>query len=129
MNIIINNSGNRSLIEKLIELLPNVSVLREEDYKNNLDEYLSDVRDFIKYGCSYYPTNDNDGNRVNKEKLIYKNKINIFECSLELLKDLRDSIKIFITGSSDSKQKEYADYIISDDTDINHLINKLNLNN
>ena len=60
MNIIINNSGNRSLIEKLIELLPNVSVLREEDYKNNLDEYLSDVRDFIKYGCSYYPTNDNE---------------------------------------------------------------------
>ncbi len=128
MNIIISGltcSGKTTLSNEIYNQNNNTCILREDDYMKdktfiphkgkfylmdlprayNIEEYLNDIDRLLREGLCYYPLYDfNINKRINKNELKERKEINIFEGlhTIELLKDLRDSIKVFMDTDIDT---------------------------
>ena len=117
MNIIISGitcSGKTTLSNSI-----NGTIMHEDDYMKDrnqiprrksyllmdlpsayhLDEFVCDANTLLTTGKANYPNYDVSNNRrINKNGVIQKSEINVFEGlhTIDTLKDLRDSIKVFI---------------------------------
>jgi uridine kinase len=124
MNIIIAGltcSGKTTLSNEIL----NASILREDDYMKdrtsipndgkyylmdlpeayNLCEYKNDVNMLLTNGFVYYPHYDFKSNtRINKNRKLLKSNINVFEGlhAIDTLKNLRNSLKVFMDTSIDT---------------------------
>ena len=131
MNIIISGltcSGKTTLSNEIYNQNNNTCILREDDYMKdntfiphkgkfylmdlprayNIEEYLNDIDRLLREGLCYYPLYDfNINKRINKNELKERKEINIFEGlhTIELLKDLRDSIKVFMDTDIDTSRR------------------------
>lgn len=122
MNIIIAGmtcSGKTTLSMSIKEKFPNSTIICEDDYMKDrvnipvrrnyylmdlpsayhLDEFSSDAKKLLAEGSILYPKYDVANNRrLSKKEVKTKSQFNIFEGlhAIDALKDLRDSLKIFI---------------------------------
>ena len=116
MNLIISGiscSGKTTLSNKIKKLYEDTTIFREDDYMKNIDsipryrgyllmdvenaylvdEYVKDVYKLLTFGSVNYPEYDVYRNmRLNKDKVVNKNEINVFEGlhTIDILKNLKN---------------------------------------
>ena len=128
MNIIISGitcSGKTTLSNEILTLNDSTCILREDDYMKDLcdiphkgkyylmdlpsayktREFEIDVNKLLNGELTFYPQYDVFKNkRINKKLIKSKKDVNIFEGlhTIDILKDLRDSIKVFMDTDLDT---------------------------